>query len=152
MYLNADREATAPSATAVTICLNGVVLISPIAYTPEGSDVLTGFDIELARAVVAYLNVLYSTDITIDFEIIDWNSKEAMLENGSIDLVWNGMTITAEREAAMEISIPYLNNRQVVVIAKADADLYPANDFKNAAKNAVIGVESGSAGQAVVEG
>ena len=135
----------------------GYTVFEPIAYPIEGVDTsnddnMTGYDIELARAVVAYLNLRYGTNVTIDFEVITWSAKEAMLENGSIDLVWNGMTITEEREATMEISIPYLNNKQVVVIAKADADLYPANDFANASKNAVIGVESGSAGQSVVEG
>ena len=130
----------------------GYTVFAPIAYTPDGTDVLTGYDIELAKLVVAYLNLAYGTNITIDFQVIDWNAKEALLENGSIDLVWNGMTITSERQSAMEISVPYLNNKQVVVIAKADAALYPANDFVNAAKNAVIGVESGSAGQSVVEG
>ncbi|MBR7160615.1 MAG: transporter substrate-binding domain-containing protein [Clostridia bacterium] len=135
----------------------GYTVFEPIAYPIEGVDTsnddnMTGYDIELARAVVAYLNLRYGTNVTIDFEVITWSAKEAMLENGSIDLVWNGMTITEEREATMEISIPYLNNKQVVVIAKADADLYPASDFANASKNAVIGVESGSAGQSVVEG
>ncbi|MBQ3507822.1 MAG: transporter substrate-binding domain-containing protein [Clostridia bacterium] len=133
----------------------GYTLFAPIAYNEgDGADaVLKGFDIDLAKAVFAYLNEKYSTEVAIEFQIIDWNQKESMLENGSIDLVWNGMTITAEREAEMCISVPYLANKQVAIIKKTDAEKYAATDataFADKAKDAVIIVEKGSAGEALV--
>ena len=134
----------------------GYTLFAPIAYNEgDGADaVLKGFDIDLAKAVFAYLNKTYGTAVECEFIIIEWNSKEAMLENGSIDLVWNGMTITDEREAEMCISIPYLANKQVAVIKKTDAEKYAAADaaaFADVAKDAVIIVEKGSAGEALVQ-
>ena len=133
----------------------GYTLFAPIAYTDgDGADAqLIGFDIDLAKAVVAYLNAKYSTEVEIEFIVIDWNEKEALLANGSIDLVWNGMTITAERQAAMEISVPYLANKQVAIVKKADAAKYGANKeefFKNTAE-AVIIAEKGSAGEELVK-
>ncbi len=133
----------------------GYTLFAPIAYNEgDGADaVLKGFDIDLAKAVFAYLNEKYSTEIAVEFIIIDWNQKESMLENGSIDLVWVGMTITAEREAEMCISVPYLANKQVAVIKKADAEKYASTDaesFATKAADAVIAVEKGSAGEALV--
>ena len=133
----------------------GYTLFAPIAYNDgDGADaVLKGFDIDLAKAVFAYLNQKYSTNIEIEFVIIDWNQKEALLENGTIDLVWNGMTITPERKAEMCISIPYLANKQVAVIKKADAEKYAAADaaaFADTSKGAIIIVEKGSAGEALV--
>ncbi len=133
----------------------GYTVFAPIAYTDgDGEDAeLIGFDIDLAKAVVAYLNDKYSAEIEIEFIVIEWNEKEAMLENGSIDLVWNGMTITDERLAEMEISIPYLANKQVAVVKKADASKYGANKdefFKNTA-DAIIIVEKGSAGEELVK-
>ena len=133
----------------------GYTLFAPIAYKDgDGADApLKGFDIDLAKAVFAYLNNKYATEVAVEFIIIDWNQKESMLENGSIDLVWNGMTITAEREAEMCISVPYLANKQVAVIKKADAEKYAATDaagFATKAKDAVIIVEKGSAGEALV--
>ena len=68
----------------------------------------TGFDIELATEVLDYVNQKNNTSLRIEFQEIDWNSKEALLENGTIDLVWNGMTITPARQEQMCISIPYL--------------------------------------------
>ena len=102
----------------------------------------------------AYLNTTYSTEVEVEFVIIEWGQKEAMLENGSIDLVWNGMTITEERQAQMCISVPYLANKQVAVIKKADAEKYAATDaagFAAKAKDAVIIVETGSAGEELVK-
>ena len=134
----------------------GYTLFAPIAYNEgDGTDaVLKGFDIDLAKAVFAYLNEKYSAEVAVEFIIIDWNQKESMLENGSIDLVWNGMTITAEREAEMCISVPYLANKQVAVIKKADAEKYAATNaegFATKAADAVIAVEKGSAGEALVQ-
>ena len=133
----------------------GYTLFAPIAYNEgDGANAtLKGFDIDLAKAVFAYLNATYSTEVEVEFVIIEWNQKEAMLENGSIDLVWNGMTITEERQAQMCISVPYLANKQVAVIKKADAEKYAAADaaaFAKKAADAVIIVEKGSAGEALV--
>ena len=134
----------------------GYTLFAPIAYN-EGDGAaatLKGFDIDLAKAVFAYLNATYSTEVEVEFVIIEWSQKEAMLENGSIDLVWNGMTITEERSAEMCISVPYLANKQVAVIKKADAATYASADaaaFATAAKDAIIIVEKGSAGEALVQ-
>jgi ABC-type amino acid transport substrate-binding protein len=64
------------------------------------------------------------------------------------------MTITPEREAAMCISVPYLANKQVAVIKKADAAKYAAADaaaFAESSKDAIIAVEKGSAGEALVQ-
>ena len=133
----------------------GYTLFAPIAYKDgDGADAeLIGFDIDLAKAVVAYLNTKYSAQIEIEFIVIDWNEKEALLANGSIDLVWNGMTITDERLANMEISVPYLANKQVAVVKKVDAANYGANkeEFFQKTADAIIIAEKGSAGEELVK-
>lgn len=113
-----------------------------------GEKKFTGFDIELARKVVAYLNEEYDAEIKVEFQEIDWDSKEALLANGTIDLVWNGMTITPERAAEMCVSIPYLYNKQVAVIRVADSAKY--TDVASLAQ-ANVGAEAGSAGEKVIE-
>ena len=135
----------------------GYTKFAPIAYDDkDGPDAqLIGFDIDLAKKVVDYLNTTYSVSIEVEFTVIEWNSKEALLENGSIDLVWNGMTIDDDRLAAMTISVPYLANKQVAVVKKSDVTKYDAEtlaDFAVKAKNAIITVEKGSAGEKLVTG
>ena len=85
--------------------------------------------------------------MTVEFKEIEWNSKEALLSGKSIDCIWNGMTITEERLANMEISIPYLNNKQVAVIRVADKAKYTTKDSMS---DAIIGAEAGSAGESCV--
>ena len=118
----------------------GYTLFAPIAYKNEAGE-LIGFDIDLAKAVAAKLN------LAVEFEIIEWSAKEAKLEGGSIDCIWNGMTINEERLAAMEITVPYLNNKQVAVIRKADKDKY--TDVESM-KDAIMGAEKGSAGESCI--
>ena len=118
----------------------GYTLFAPIAYEDE-NGVLVGFDIELAKAVAEKLN------LEVTFEVIEWSAKEAKLEGSSIDCIWNGMTITEERKEAMEITIPYLNNKQVAVIRKADKDKYTTTDSM---KDAIMGAEKGSAGESCI--
>ena len=43
-----------------------------------------GFDLDLAKEVAKRLNM------DIKLQAIDWNSKDAELKNGNIDLIWNG--------------------------------------------------------------
>lgn len=125
----------------------GYTIFAPIAFV-EGNDI-TGYDIELAKKTIEYLNEKYSVNLTPEFQIIDWDSKEALLTNGTIDLIWNGLTIDDERLANMCISVPYLNNDQVAVVRTEDKDKYVTPDDL---KDAVIGVEKGSAGESVVRG
>ena len=117
----------------------GYTLFAPIAYEENGT--LIGFDIELARAVAEKLG------LNVKFQKIEWSAKESMLESKSIDCIWNGMTITEERLANMEISIPYLNNKQVAVIRKEDKDKYTNKDSMS---DAIVGAEAGSAGESCV--
>ena len=115
----------------------GYTIFAPIAYKDEAGN-LVGFDIELAKAVAAKLGLGEP-----EFKIIDWNTKETELQSGTIDCIWNGMTITEERQANMAVSIPYMNNKQVAVIRKADADKYKTTADM---VDAIVGAEDGSAG------
>ena len=124
----------------------GYTLFAPIAF--EKDNALTGFDIDLAKKVVAYLNTTYSLNLELDFQLISWNAKETLLEEGSIDLIWNGMTINEDRLEGMCISVPYLQNKQVAVIRKADASTFNSIE---AMKSAILGAESGSAGEDIAK-
>ena len=86
--------------------------------------------------------------VSATFEQIDWNSKELELQSGNIDLIWNGLTITEEREQSMCVSIPYLSNEQVAVVRTADLSKYQSLDDMS---KAVIVAEAGSAGESVVK-
>lgn len=140
---NSDWEYIKSKGTFVV----GYTLNPPMAMK-DGDD-LVGFDIELPRAVINYINEQEGTSIEIKFQLIDWDLKEFELsESKTIDCIWNGMTINAKREAQMKISIPYLINRQCVLIRKADKDKYASLD---SLKSARIVAERGSTGAEIGE-
>ena len=117
----------------------GYTVYAPMNYTDESGE-FVGFDTELAKAVCAKLGV------EPKFQEINWDTKEVELNAGTIDCVWNGMTITEERQANMEITNPYVINAQVVVML-ADAAYESTADL--AGKN--VCAEQGSAGQSTIE-
>ena len=118
----------------------GYTVFAPIAYEVVNDQPTKGYDIDLAKAVFAQLDA----NIEVEFLKIEWKAKETMLEAGSIDLVWNGLTITEQRSAEMCISIPYLNNKQVAVVMSKNADKYSTIEGM---KSAITGAEDGSAGE-----
>ncbi len=126
----------------------GYTIFAPIAYDVVDEVPTKGYDVDLAKAVFNYLNQTYSTNIEVEFFKIEWSAKELDLENGTIDLVWNGMTITQERLDNMCISVPYLYNKQVAVIMSETAQIY--TDVASMAE-AIVGAEKGSAGEAIIE-
>lgn len=107
----------------------------PMGFRDEEGN-LIGFDIDLAKAVGEELGM------TVEFKAIDWKAKEAELKAGTVDCLWNGMSVTPERIEGMALTYKYLNNK-IVLMALADSDL----DVTSAEQLAdlKIGTQAGSA-------
>lgn len=114
----------------------GVTPYAPLSIVADdGKTVTGGFDTDLAKAVGEKLG------LDVKFVVITWDMKIIDLNGYSIDVVWNGMTIDDELKKKMNISEPYMNNNQVVIVQKANED-WVESDLVGLE----IGVESGSAG------
>ncbi len=87
----------------------GITDFAPMDYKDDDGEWI-GFDADMARIVGEELGV------EVEFVEIDWDNKIMELEANNIDVVWNGMTLTDEVTSAMECSVPYCNNAQVVVV------------------------------------
>ncbi len=127
---------------ALLFCL--ITLTSVFAFagcypTTDGAN-LEGFDIDLAKMVAKDLGV------EARFRFITWNAKEMELKGKHIDLIWNGLTIDDGRLEQFCISTPYMNNKQIAVIKKSNADKYTDKDN---IKDAKFSFEESSAGQDV---
>lgn len=118
----------------------GYTVYAPMNYTDDDGN-FTGFDTELARAVCERLGV------EPEFQEIVWETKEVELAGKSIDCIWNGMTLDAEREANMNCTVPYVKNAQVVVV-KSGTDY---TDTSSLIGKTVV-AEIGSAGEAQITG
>ena len=118
----------------------GITDFLPMDYKDEAGEWI-GFDADMARGFAESLGV------DVEFIEIDWENKIMELDNKSIDVVWNGMTLTEDVQAAMACSKPYANNAQVVIVPADVADKYTTADSIAAL---TIAVENGSAGEEVV--
>ena len=115
----------------------GITLFAPMNYYDDANE-LIGFETEFAKAVCEKIGV------EPVFQEINWDSKEIELNAKNIDCIWNGMTITDERKANMEISDPYMQNRQVMVVKKENLEKYAEGVI-----GASVVAEAGSAGEEI---
>lgn len=117
----------------------GYTVYAPMNYTDDEGN-FTGFDTELATAVCEKLGV------TPEFQEINWETKVIELDAGTIDCIWNGMTLTEDIMENTACTEAYAKNAQVIVMNK-DAEYTGTADLVGAS----IAYEAGSAGQETIE-
>lgn len=113
---------------------------APMGFRDENGD-LVGFDIDLATAVCEVLGVKPV------FQPIDWDAKELELSTGKIDCIWNGMSITPEREQSMSLSNAYLNNK-IIIMTNKGVTIATKDDLANYN----LGTQADSSALEVVKG
>ena len=88
----------------------GITNFAPMDYEEvAGSGEWIGFDADMAKLVAEKLGV------EIQFVEIEWDNKVFELNGKTIDVVWNGMTLTDAVMEAMECTNAYCQNAQVVI-------------------------------------
>ncbi|MCK9170573.1 MAG: amino acid ABC transporter substrate-binding protein [Treponema sp.] len=112
----------------------------PLGFRDENNEIV-GYDIDLAKEVSKRLGVEFKA------QPIDWDAKEMELNTGKIDCIWNGFTMTKDRETALAFTKPYLNNEQVLVV-RTDSGIKSLADMKGK----IVGLQSGSSAQEAVDG
>lgn len=132
-----DKWDTYQSEKSITIGFDNTFV--PMGFEDkDGKNV--GFDIDLATAVFD------KYDIEVKWQPIDWDLKETELNNGNIDLIWNGYTATDERREKVLFTDAYMANEQVLVTKKSSKI-----DAVVGMKDKLLGVQAGSSGYSVFE-
>lgn len=104
----------------------------PMGYRDANGDII-GFDIDLATEVCSRLGV------KLKLQPINWDSKEMELNGKTIDCIWNGMSITDERINGMDLSTPYIANKQIIIV-KSDSGISTKADLAGK----TVGAQQGS--------
>lgn len=118
----------------------GVTDYAPLDY--RNGEEWIGFDVDLANVFAE------SIGVKLELKEIDWNEKTELLEEGTIDCIWNGMTLTKELQETISCSQPYLSNAQVLVLQKGDKEQYQTVE---ACQHLLFAVEEGSTGEALLK-
>ena len=81
-----------------------------------------GIDMAIAKQIAE------DNNMTPAIENMEFDSLLLALENGQVDAVIAGMTITDEKKEAVEFSVPYYTAKQVMIV-KNDSDIAKASDM-----------------------
>ncbi len=112
--------------------------LPPMGFKADDGS-YTGFDLDLAKEVASRLGLEFVA------QPILWDAKDMELENGTIDCVWNGFTITG-REDQYTWTEPYMDNEQVFVVM-ADSGIASLEDLAGK----VVEVQVDSAAEAALD-
>ena len=127
---------------------NGTLVIglddeyAPFGFRDKDGE-LVGFDIDLANEAAGRMGVKF------EFKPINWNNKENDLDAGQIDIIWNGLDITPERQERILYSKPYMDNRQIL-LSKKSADFTFLSEYDLAEK--IVGTQAGSNSEDYIAG
>ncbi|MEG1620880.1 MAG: amino acid ABC transporter substrate-binding protein [Oscillospiraceae bacterium] len=94
----------------------------PMGFRDDNNNIV-GFDIDLANEVAKRL------DMKAVPTPIEWSTKELELNSGKVDVLWNGMTITADRQKEMLMSPAYIKNAQAIVV-KSNSEIQQISDLE----------------------
>lgn len=108
----------------------------PMGYVDTKTGETVGFDIDMATEACKRLN------IKVKFQPINWDNKQAEIDNGNVDCLWNGFSKTPARAESFNLSIPYMKNNQVILVKTSST--YKGLD---SLAGKIIGVQSDSSAE-----
>ena len=111
----------------------------PMGFRDDKNNI-AGFDVDMAKEAAKRLGM------EVEFKPIDWNSKEAELNGKRVDALWNGLTITEKRRENILFTNPYMENRQIIVVA-ANSPIKTKADLAGK----VVGAQEGSSSIEAIE-
>ena len=98
---------------------------APFEFQKEGSSELTGFDMDLIRALAKQMGYEKCTILNMGFDALI-----PALEAKNIDIAIAGMTITPERSQKVSFSKSYYKSGLAIVVAKDNAEIKGIEDLK----------------------
>ena len=127
----ATAEAADDSANITKLTVGFDQEYPPYGFVGDDGQ-FTGFDLDLAAEVCK------RNSWEVEYEPIDWDAKDSLLNSGEITCIWNGFTLEG-REDDYTFSDPYMLNGQVVVVKK-DSGISSLADL--AGKNVITQTDS----------
>lgn len=96
---------------------------APWSFVDE-NDELTGFDVEVARAIAAKLGV------EVQFIPGEWDGLFAGMDAGRYDIVINGVEVTPERTEKYDFTEPYAYIRTALIVRGDNETIKTFDDLK----------------------
>lgn len=140
---SANKETQAPAAEGGTIVFGTNAEFPPFEFTGTNGVLgqYDGIDMAIANKIAQ------DNGMTAEINNMEFDSLLVALENGQVDAVIAGMTITDERKEAVDFTVPYFTATQVMIVPE-DSDIASAADMEGKE----IRVIQGYTGEIAVQG
>lgn len=112
-------------------------VFAPFEFPKEGSNELTGYDIELIQALGKQMGR------KVEISGMGFDALIPALNAGNIDVAIAGMTITEERKKAVDFSEPYYDSGLIVMVRMDESNVKSIDDLKGK----VIACQIGTTGE-----
>ncbi|MFL0410130.1 amino acid ABC transporter substrate-binding protein [Microbacterium paludicola] len=122
--------AEGPAAEGPAALADGTLIVAtegtypPFSYHEDGAGELTGYDVEVAKAVGEKLGV------EVQFEETQWDAIFAGLDAGRFETIANQVTINDERTEKYAFSTPYTVSPGVIVVPEDNTDITSFDDLE----------------------
>jgi glutamate transport system substrate-binding protein len=103
---------------------------------PSNPDQVSGFDADLAKALAIYILGKPSVKIVPPAT----ETREALLANGTVDVVFNTYTITTERAQQVDFAGPYFSSGLAVAVKAGNTSIKGVDDLGG--KNVIVGANT----------
>lgn len=101
----------------------------------NGKDEIVGFDIEIARSLAK------SIGVELEIKDLDFDAIVPSITSGQADIGIAGLSVTKERLESVNMTQPYFQNKQIILVNKSAAGQYKKlEDFKGK----TVGAQTGS--------
>ncbi|MCZ2804903.1 glutamate ABC transporter substrate-binding protein [Modestobacter sp. VKM Ac-2983] len=139
----ADDAAILPDSTMAEIKERGVLRVAaaldaPLLsqQDPSNPEDVEGFDIDLAKMLAIY--ILGEPNIEIVPPASE--TREALLQNGTVDAVFNTYTITEERAEQIDFAGPYFTSGLAIATRADNEDIDSVEDLNG--KDVIVGANT----------
>ena len=139
----ADAAAILPGSTMERIKQRGKLIVAealdaPLLsqQNPANPDEVTGFDADLAKLLAVY--ILGKPEVEIVPPATE--TREALLANGTVDVVFNTYTITEERAQQVAFAGPYFESGLAVAVKTGNTDIKGIDDLGG--KTVIVGANT----------
>ena len=126
--------------SAVTTVSDGKLIVGTEAgFAPYeylvGEDV-EGIDMDIAQAIADALGV------ELEVQNMDFDGALLAVQQGKVDIVAAGVSVSEEREEVMDFSVKYVDSKDVILVNKADPKVEESS--ADALEGKVVGVQQGN--------
>lgn len=121
---SAAGSAPAAEASGDTVVVGTNPTFAPFEFQDDAGN-MKGFDLDLMRAIGE------EEGFEVEFKSLNFDALTAAVQNGEIDVIAAGMSITPERLEQLSFSKPYMDASLAIYVAADNEDIKSVDDLKD---------------------